>query len=155
MTKPSLTAVQIQDFERMADVRIEVLRESLERLGRFDAERARARLAASFMPEDMRHIDLDGERVGYITLRPKSKDELPTRLLEHLYIRNEFQNRGLGAWALDWAKSQAIAEDCNIKLSALRLSDANRFYVRHGFRRVSEDEFDINYRWAHNGKAEL
>jgi GNAT superfamily N-acetyltransferase len=155
MTKPSLTTVQIEDFERMADVRIEVLRESLERLGRFDAERARSRLAANFVPEDMRHIELDGERVGYITLRQKSIDVAPTKLLEHLYVRNAFQNRGLGAWALDWAKSQARGQDCDIKLSALKLSDANRFYLRHGFVRVSEDEFDVNYQWSHNGKAAL
>ena len=155
MTKPSLTTVQIEDFERMADVRIEVLRESLERLGRFDVQRARARLAANFIPEDMRHIELDGERVGYITLRPKSIDGLPTRLLEHLYVRNAFQNRGLGAWALDRAKSQARAQDCDIKLSALKLSDANLFYLRHGFVQVSEDEFDVNYRWAYNDRAAL
>lgn len=150
MTKPSLTAVQLEDFENMAAIRVEVLRESLDRLGRFDAARARERLAANFSPENMRHIELDNERVGYITLRPKSIEVSPTRLLEHLYVRTSFQNRGLGAWALDWAKSQARAGNCDIKLSALKLSAANRFYLRHGFVQVSEDEFDINYRWAYN-----
>lgn len=155
MTKPSLTAVQLKDFEEMAAIRVEVLRESLEGLGRFNATRARERLAANFIPEDMRHIELDNERVGYITLRPKSIDVSPTRLLEHLYVRTSFQNRSLGAWILDWAKSQARAGNCDIKLSALKLSAANRFYLRHGFVQVSEDEFDINYRWAHNIRTVL
>ena len=153
MTKPCLASVQLVDFDSMAAIRIEVLRESLERLGRFDAQRARERLAINFIPEDMRHIELDGERLGYITLRPKSIEASPTRLLEHLYIRNAFQNRGIGAWALDWAKTQADAENCDIKLSALKSSDANRFYLRHGFVRVSKDEFDINYRWTHNSRT--
>ena len=114
MTKPSLTTVQLEDFEEMAAIRVEVLRGSLERLGRFNAARARERLAANFIPEDMRHIELDNERVGYITLRPKSIDVSPTRLLEHLYVRTLFQNRSLGAWVLDWAKGQARAENCDI-----------------------------------------
>jgi GNAT superfamily N-acetyltransferase len=150
---PSLTLVQAEDFEEMAAIRIEVLRDSLERLGRFDTGRARERLAANFVTADMRHMMLDGERVGYITLRPKTIEHSPTILLEHLYVRNAFQNRGLGAWALDWAKGQASAEGCDIKLSALKLSDANRFYLRNGFVQISEDDFDVNYRWTHKSGA--
>jgi GNAT superfamily N-acetyltransferase len=150
---PSLTRVQAEDFEELAAIRIEVLRESLERLGRFDAGRARDRLASSFTPEDMRYVVLRDERVGYLTLRPKSIEHSPTMLLEHLYIRNAFQNRGLGLWALDWAKAQARAEHSDIKLSALKQSDANRFYLRHGFVQVSEDDFDVNYCWMRSSGA--
>jgi GNAT superfamily N-acetyltransferase len=146
----SLIRVQAEDFEELVAIRIEVLRESLERLGRFDTGRARARLASSFTPADMRHVVLNDERIGYITLRPKSTEHPQTMLLEHLYIRNAFQNRGLGLWALDWAKAQARAEHCDIRLSALKQSDANRFYLRHGFAQMSEDEFDVNYRWMHS-----
>jgi GNAT superfamily N-acetyltransferase len=150
---PSLIPVQVEDFEEMAAIRIEVLRDSLERLGRFDAVRASERLATNFVPADMRHIVLGGERVGYITLRPRSIGHPPARLLEHLYVRNSFQNRGLGVWALDWAKGHARSENCDIKLSALKLSDANRLYLRNGFLQVSEDEFDVNYLWTYNSKA--
>ena len=38
------------DFEAMLAIRVEALRESLERLGRFDPTRARERLAAGFKP---------------------------------------------------------------------------------------------------------
>lgn len=54
---PALTTVFSTDFDGMVAIRIEALRESLERLGRFDPVRARERLAAGFAPEHMRHIE--------------------------------------------------------------------------------------------------
>lgn len=56
---PTLSPVSAVDFDDMVALRIEALRESLERLGRFDPVRARERLAAGFAPEYMRHIELD------------------------------------------------------------------------------------------------
>jgi len=143
----SLAMVAAGDFEEMVAIRLEALRESLERLGRFDPVRARERLAAGFAPEHMRHIVADGQRVGFITLRPASEPAPRVLQLDHLYIRPGFQSNGMGAWALDWAKSQAQRQDADITLSALKQSAANRFYLRHGFVQVGESEFDLDYRW--------
>ena len=60
----SLGSVAADDFESMADLRAEALRESLERLGRFDPVRVRERLRSAFEPACMRHILINGERVG-------------------------------------------------------------------------------------------
>lgn len=147
-TQPTLTPVATVDFDDMVALRIEALRPSLERLGRFDPVRARERLAAGFKPEYMRHITLDGQRIGFITLRPDDGAERHVLRLDHLYIRPAFQDQGIGAWALNWAKTQAAGQDCDITLSALKQSDANRFYVRHGFAQVGESEFDLDYRWS-------
>lgn len=95
----------------------------------------------------MRHIVVDGQRVGYITLRPASGQAPCALQLDHLYVRPVFQSGGIGAWALDWAKTQAALQDCDITLSALKQSAANRFYLRHGFVQVGESEFDLDYRW--------
>jgi GNAT superfamily N-acetyltransferase len=135
--------VAVDDFEPMVALRIAALRESLERLGRFDPARARERLQAGFAPEHMQHICVDGERIGYLTLRPAG-DVLK---LEHLYIRPGEQGRGVGSWVLAWIKNTAKASGHDVTVSALRLSDANRFYLRHGFEVVGESEFDIDYRW--------
>ena len=145
---PILTPVFATDFDAMVAIRIEALRESLERLGRFDPVRARERLAAGFVPEHMRHIELVGERIGFITLRPDSGQVPPALHLDHLYIRPACQGQGIGAWVLDWAKAQAGSQDCDITLSALKHSAANRFYLRHGFVQVAEAEFDLDYRWS-------
>ena len=136
------------DFEAMLAIRIEALRESLERLGRFDPARARERLAAGFSPRHMQHIVRDGERIGYLTLRPVP-DSVPAALhIDHLYLRPQHQGHGVGAWALNWAKAQAAAQGCDITLSALKQSAANRFYLRHGFVPVAESDFDVDYRWS-------
>lgn len=144
----SLASVASSDFDAMADIRIEALRESLERLGRFDPVRARERLATGFAPQHMRHIVLNDQRVGYITLRPEFGQVPRTLHLDHLYLLPVVQGRGIGAWALNWAKAQAALQDCDITLSALKQSAANRFYLRHGFVQVGESEFDLDYRWS-------
>lgn len=142
----SWAAVAASDFEAMADLRAEALRDSLERLGRFDPVRARERLRAAFVPDCMRHILCQGERIGYLTLvRQPQAAELR---LHHLYIRPGHQGQGAGRWALDWVKDQARAQGCDVTLGALRESAANRFYLRHGFRLVEEQEFDLEYRWS-------
>lgn len=145
---PQFAAVQHSDFDAMAALRIEALRESLERLGRFDLHRARERLATGFAPEHMRHIEVDGQCVGFMTLRPDQDAVTPTMKLDHLYVHPRVQGRGIGAWALECAKSQAAEAQCDIALSALKLSAANRFYLRHGFVAIGETEFDVDYRWS-------
>ena len=153
MAALSFAPVVPGDFEAMLAIRIEALRESLERLGRFDPARARERLAAGFNPRYMQHIVCDGERAGYLTLRPVP-DSVPAALqIDHLYIRPQHQGRGVGAWALDWAKAQAAAQGCDITLSALKQSAANRFYLRRGFVQMAESDFDVDYRWSANAGA--
>jgi GNAT superfamily N-acetyltransferase len=136
---PTLAPVADADFEAMLSIRIEALRESLERLGRFNPEVARARLKSQFRPEWMQHLVVDGERVGYFTVEPR-EGELR---LHHLYLRREAQGQGVGAWVLGHLKSRGLP----ITLAALRESRANDFYRRHGFRVVEEQDFDIEYRW--------
>lgn len=135
----ALAPVIDDDFEAMLTLRIEALRESLERLGRFNPDVARARLRAQFRPEWMRHLVRDGERVGYFTVEPR-EGELR---LHHLYLAQAAQGQGIGAWVIDQVKAQGLP----ISLAALRESRANDFYRRHGFRVVEEQDFDIEYRW--------
>jgi GNAT superfamily N-acetyltransferase len=136
---PTLAPVADADFEAMLALRIEALRESLTRLGRFDPEVARARLRSQFRPEWMRHLVVGGERVGYFTVEPR-EGELR---LHHLYLRPAAQGQGIGAWVLEQVKARGWP----ITLAALRDSRANGFYLRHGFRVVEEQAFDIEYRW--------
>jgi len=136
---PELAPVADTDFEDMLTLRMAALRESLERLGRFNPDVARARLKSQFRPEWMQHLVVDGERVGYFTVEPR-EGELR---LHHLYLLPKAQGQGLGAWVLDRMKAQGLP----ITLAALRESRANDFYRRHGFQVVEEQEFDIEYRW--------
>lgn len=135
----TLAPVVDGDFEAMLALRIEALRESLTRLGRFNPEVARARLRAQFHPAWMQHLVLGGERVGYFTVEPR-EGELR---LHHLYLAPAAQGQGIGAWVIDKLKARGLP----ISLAALRESRANDFYRRRGFRAVEEQDFDIEYRW--------
>lgn len=145
LSRLSLQPVDSSDFEAMLALRIDAMRPSLERVGRFDAARSRERLSAGFVVPYMHHIVLDGDqRIGFVTLKPEDSDALR---LDHLYLRTGFQGLGIGEWVLEWAKSQARAQRLDIKLTALVKSDANRFYLRHGFVLEGEEGVDLHYRW--------
>lgn len=139
----SLCAVQPGDFEALFALRSAALHESLARLGRLNPERSRARFQASFSPEFMRHILLAEQAVGFVTVRPED-DAL---LLEHLFIRPGQQGQGVGSAVLGMVLAEARATQLDLRVAALRGSDANRFYVRHGFVQIGESEWDIHYVW--------
>jgi GNAT superfamily N-acetyltransferase len=140
----SLQPVLAGDFEDMLALRIEAMRPSLERVGRFDLTRSRERLSAGFFPQYMQHILLDGERVGFFTL--KSEGEAALRL-DHLYLRSKASGQGIGAWVLGQVLAQARERGLAVRLTALKESDANRFYLRHGFVLQSEEGVDLHYEW--------
>jgi GNAT superfamily N-acetyltransferase len=119
-------------------IRIAAMRESLERIGRFDPQRARDRFLAGFDPAFTRHVLLDGRRVGFVAVRPQD-DGL---LLDHLYLLPRAQGRGVGAAVLADVLADADARGLPVRVGALRGSDANRFYARHGFDLVEQGEWD-------------
>jgi len=138
------------DFEDLLALRIEAMRESLERLGRFDPQRARSRLLSTFRPEDTWSIEQDGRRIGFYALRPDG-DGLR---LDHLYIRPAVQGSGLGSQVMRKILLEADRLGLPVRLGALRDSDSNRFYRRHGFVQTGESEWDIDYLRAPPGRAE-
>jgi GNAT superfamily N-acetyltransferase len=134
-------AVTVDDFEELLAIRISAMRDSLERLGRFDPERARARLRNSFFPEHSQFIVDDQQRIGFYTFRP-ADDGFH---LDHLYLNPQFQARGIGSTILRQLLAQAQLLGKPVYVTALRDSEANRFYQRHGFVQTHEEEWDIYY----------
>lgn len=134
-------AVTAEDGESLAALRVDAMRESLERVGRFDAQRARARFLGTFEPQFTRAIVQQGQRVGFVVVRPHA-DGL---LLDHLYVHPSHQGRGIGAAVLQVVFAEADACGVNLHVGALRGSDSNRFYRSHGFELAHEAEFDIYY----------
>ncbi|CAB3861361.1 GNAT family N-acetyltransferase [Achromobacter animicus] len=129
------------DFEALLALRIEAMRDSLERLGRFDPDRARERLRGTFRPECTWHIEEDGKRIGFYCLRPEGEG----LRLDHLYVHPSAQGRGVGGQVLRRILQDADRRGVGVTLSALRGSDSNRFYRRHGFVQTGEGEWDIDY----------
>jgi GNAT superfamily N-acetyltransferase len=144
----SLTPVEPGDAEALVQLRIEAMRESLERIDRFDPVRARERFLSGFSPEHTRHIEFEGRRAGFVVVRPQAD----CLLLDHLYIHPDDQGQGIGAAVLADVIEEAMAQGLAIRVGALRESDSNRFYTRHGFQLVEQTEFD-NYYVHRSGNA--
>ena len=129
------------DFEELLALRIAAMRESLERIGRFDPARARERFHSSFSALYTRHVVADGRRSGFVVVKP-ADDQL---LLDHLYIHPACQGQGLGTAVLAQVFKEADALSLPLRVGALRGSDSNRFYQRNGFEFLAEEEWDIYY----------
>lgn len=129
------------DFDRLFALRLLTMRESLERIGRFDPQRALERFQNSFRPQHTRLIIVKDQLAGCVALGPHEDGWL----LEHFYIAPQFQGHGLGSLALSSLITQADQAQKTITLSVLQQSDAARFYERHGFHKTGEDEWDIYY----------
>jgi GNAT superfamily N-acetyltransferase len=129
------------DFDALLSLRFAAMRESLERAGRFDPQRARERLSRGYLPAYTRHILKNAELVGFVVVVPREHDWL----LDHLYVHPSVQGEGIGAWVLGQVLKEADAQHKAVSVTALKHSDANRFYLRHGFVLQAEGEWDLYY----------
>lgn len=137
----ALEAARPDDFEALLALRLRAMRESLERIGRYDPVRARKRLAAGFDAQATHHIVVEGRRVGFVVLKRLSH----VMRLDHLYIEPAEQNQGIGERVVGWVCAQADEAQMPVELCALKHSDANRFYLHQGFVRTGVGEWDIDY----------
>ncbi len=137
----TLEGARADDFEALHALRLRALRASLERLGRYDEQRARERLAEGFVPEHTQHIVVQGRRVGFLVFKRLSH----ALRLDHLYIDPPHDGLGIGHQVMAALCEQADRDQLPIELCALKGSDANRFYLRHGFVMTGEGAWDVDY----------
>ena len=129
------------DFEALVTLRIEAMRESLKRVGRFDPERARERFRSGFSPAHTRHIEFGCKRVGFFVVKPQANE----LLLDHLYVHPDYQGKGIGGAVLAQVFNEADQGGLTVRVGALRESESNRFYSERGFQLVENSEFDNYY----------
>ncbi len=153
----SFAPVTVDDFESLFDLRIAAMRESLERLGIFNLDHARARFQGQFDPQYMQHICVDEgdangasgangpQRAGLLTVVPYHDGRTK---LQHLYLLPAYQNRKIGDWAMQQVQAQARQDGKTVWLEVLNRSDAIRFYERHGFVQTGGDPIDLVYQWS-------
>lgn len=146
----AFASVTTDDFDELVTLRIAAMRESLERVGRFDPARARDRLKNSFYPEHTKFLLLDGQKIGFYTFRPIDADGFH---LDHLYVHPTYQSQGIGSYALLTLLRHSDSLCAAVHVGALKESASNRFYQRHGFLKTKEDEWDIYYTRPASGSA--
>lgn len=151
MTDPvSLSSVVLrsalaEDAEWIAELRADVLRADLERLGRYDQTRVRQRFRDAFEPAYTRIIVVDAADVGSVALRPDGD----AFWLEHLYIGASHQGRGVGSRVL----AMILDDDGLYRLNVLQGSPARSLYERHGFVVDSQDDVDVFMTRERTGRA--
>jgi GNAT superfamily N-acetyltransferase len=146
-----LCPASTSDLEDLVAIRIEAMRESLERLGRFDPNRARERFLSGFDVNCTRRIVVSGDLVGFVVIK-NHQGEL---LLDHLYVIPGAQGLGIGSEVLTQIFREADEIGRPIKVGALKESASNRFYTRHGFVFVESGEFDNYYVRANSNAVNL
>jgi GNAT superfamily N-acetyltransferase len=129
------------DLDDLVAIRIEAMRESLERVGRFDPVRARERFVSGFDAGSTRNIEVAGSLVGFVVVKLFDNEWV----LDHLYLMPSVQGLGVGSAVLAQVFREADAVGLPIKVGALKQSASNRFYMRHGFQFVESGEFDNYY----------
>lgn len=126
-----------EDIDWLVELRAEVLRTDLERLGRYDEQRVRDRMRAAFRPEWTRIIVDGSEDLGSISTRLDGS----VRWIEHFYLIATRQGRGLGGEVLRAVLAEPWAGPT--RLNVLQGSPARRLYERNGFVTDTEDDVDI------------
>ena len=131
-------------FEPLLAIRIEVMREHLERVFRYHPERARRIFREHFAEPGLRLIVVGDETAGCVGFRV-GEAEIK---IDSFYLARRYHNRGLGAKILKVLLAEADALGLPCELDVLLGSPADRFYERHGFVKQGEDNIEANFRRA-------
>ncbi|WP_449373642.1 GNAT family N-acetyltransferase [Arthrobacter psychrolactophilus] len=126
------------DAQWIVELRAIVMRDDLERLGRYDPVRVRQRFLNAFVAEQLQIILIDGEAVGCIAVRPATDGQW----IEHFFIDPSQQGKGLGGAVLAEVMKRT-ADSRVFRLNVLSGSPAQRLYLRHGFVVESQDPVDV------------
>jgi len=129
------------DFEPLLGLRTEVMREHLERVGRYTPERSRSMFRGHFDEPGLRVILLDDERVGCVGFRRGDREFR----IDSFYLERRLHGSGLGTTILKALMAEADAAGLPVRLEVLNGSKADRLYLRHGFVKLREDEIEGFY----------
>jgi GNAT superfamily N-acetyltransferase len=129
------------DFEPLLALRIEVMREHLERVFRYKPSRARRIFRAHFDQPGMRLILTNDALAGCVGFRIGQAEVK----LDSFYLDRRHHNSGLGTTILKVLLAEADTLRLPIRLDVLTGSKADRFYLRHGFVKLSEDAIEGHY----------
>ncbi|MFE5241400.1 MULTISPECIES: GNAT family N-acetyltransferase [unclassified Streptomyces] len=135
----SLRPATPEDLDAMTELRAEVMRPDLERLGRYDAHRVRQRLRDAYEPGHTSIVEYDGDFAGCVALRPAEDGWW----LEHFYLSPALHGRGIGTAVLAGLLARTDAMGAPVRLDVLQGSAARRLYERHGFTLEREDPVDV------------
>ena len=129
------------DFEPLLVLRVEVMREHLERVSRFTPERSRGVFREHFDEPGIRLILVGNGRAGCVGFRTDADGFK----IDSFYLEQRLHNSGLGTAILHVLLAEADAAGKPVRLEVLTGSKADRFYLRHGFVKLRQDDIEAEY----------
>ncbi|HEV7265396.1 MAG TPA: GNAT family N-acetyltransferase [Falsiroseomonas sp.] len=120
----------------MLALSIRAMRAHLERIGRFDPERRRARMRSQFDAGILNVIVQDGAMAGCIGV----EDGPEAVVIHSLFLDTAVQGRGLGQAV--FRAVLAAHPGRTFRIEVLKGSPARRFWERQGFVLTGEAAFD-------------
>jgi ribosomal protein S18 acetylase RimI-like enzyme len=132
----SLRPATEADFEPVLALSIRVMREHLERIGRFDPDRRRSRMRLPFDAGILRIIEQDGAMAGCVGVLPRDA----WVEIHSLFLDTHAQGRGLGEAVFRLILAEHPGRI--LRLEVVKQSPARRFWERQGFVLTGEAEFD-------------
>ena len=130
-----------EHFEPLLGLRVAVMREHLERVGRYEPSRARRIFREHFDEPGLRLILTGGDIGGCVGFRIGTEEIK----LDSFYLQQRHHNTGLGTTILKILLAEADTLKLPIRLEVLTGSKADRFYLRHGFVKLREDAIEGEY----------
>lgn len=137
----SFRAATMADFEPLLDLRLRVMRPALERIGRFDPDRARQYFGDGFDLNSMRVIVAEDAIAGCVCFRREDEHWV----LEYFYLEPRYHRTGLGSSILRALLAEADRSGRVVRLEVVKGSESAHLYERHGFARYGEGEWDVFY----------
>lgn len=142
----TLRPATAEDGQWLADLKALAMRPDLERLGIWDQDWARQRFLDTFIPANTDVIEIDGQPVGVIAVRP----ERDVQWIEHFYLHPSVQGRGIGEQVLGQVMD-AHRDARPFRLAIDRGSAARRLYERLGFVHQYDDENGVDQVFSTQG----
>jgi ribosomal protein S18 acetylase RimI-like enzyme len=124
------------DFEPVLALSIRAMREHLERVGRFDPDRRRARMRLPFDAGILRIIEQNGAMAGCVGVL----DRGGWVEVHSLFLDTGMQGKGLGEAV--WRAVLAEHPGRVFRLEVIKHSPARRFWERQGFVQYGEADND-------------
>ena len=139
-------AASNDDVGWLADLFTQSMQETITATrGSWDVVREDAQFRAQLQIADTRVIRVEGDDVGFLTVRT-----LDDRLLEvhTLCIQSDRQGAGIGARVMQEIMTAARTAGLAVELSVLRSNTrAEHFYARLGFAKIGASTHHIRMRW--------
>lgn len=131
------------DLDFILRVHAEAMRPHIERtFGTWNGAEQRARLLETTRPETHEIVELDGEPVGCLWVRPHA-DALE---LVRLWLLARAQGKGIGTALVRDVLARGARVRLPVRLRVLKVNPAQRLYRRLGFEAVGETETHVQMR---------